>query len=588
MPTEKPGTVTIAAADLDLLARSLPRGASPLVPQASYDAAGNGRRLSRWSPGSTGPNAEILPALRRIRDRSRDSVRNDAWSAAAVRVWQSALIGPGWTCRPTTADTAQKARINEAWAAWSASSDADGVLDFVGQQQLVAAALVESGEVFVRLRARRMDDGLPVPLQLQLIEGDQCPTDYNVALSNGNRIRAGIEFDRIGRRVAYWMFKEHPGERHSGSINDAELVRIPAENVLHIFMPTRPGQLRGIGWLHNVLARLRAVCDFEDAVLVRQQLANLFTGYVTRPMPTGDGANIDPLTGKTVEMDGQGAPMVALEPGIMQELLPGESIEWSAPPDAGANHADYLRGQLQAIAAAVGVPYEILSGDVKDLSDRSIRILIGEFRRLVESRQWALIVPQFLQPVRKAWATAAALSGAIRAADLNAAANSAWQAPAWGLIHPTQDIAARKMAVEAGFRSRSSVIAELGDDPEQVDAERAADEHREAGLGLESPADKLVAAEVEKLEAEAEAARQRAEQAQREAEAAKAAAAEARATAERAKSEKATADATREHLVTEARNRAKVAALELEAAQVGLAELKSPPGTLAVIEGGRK
>ena len=54
----------------------------------------------------------------------------------------------------------------------------------------------------------------------------------------------------------------------------------------------------------------------------------------------------------------------------------------------------------------------------------------------------------------------------------------------WAYIHPVQDVQGKKMEVDAGFRSRSSVIGQQGDDPEQVDDERLADMDREKDLGL--------------------------------------------------------------------------------------------------------
>lgn len=70
--------------------------------------------------------------------------------------------------------------------------------------------------------------------------------------------------------------------------------------------------------------------NFDDAVLFRQEVANLFAGFITRPSP-GDLPPIDPINGGPVRMDGDGfTPMVGLEPGTMQELLPGEQVEFSA------------------------------------------------------------------------------------------------------------------------------------------------------------------------------------------------------------------------------------------------------------------
>jgi len=62
-------------------------------------------------------------------------------------------------------------------------------------------------------------------------------------LPNGNVIRGGIEFDKISRRVAYHLYREHPGERLM-FFNAGETTRVPANSVLHIYKPLRPGQYR--------------------------------------------------------------------------------------------------------------------------------------------------------------------------------------------------------------------------------------------------------------------------------------------------------------------------------------------------------
>lgn len=166
------------------------------------------------------------------------------------------------------------------------------------------------------------------------------------------------------------------------------------------------------------------------------------------------------------------------------------------------------------------------------------------------------------------------LAGHLTAADAMAANVCEWTPPRNKHLHPVQDVQGLRLEVEAGFRSRASVVAEYGYDVADVDAERAADAAREEALGLQSDAERLAEAEAAKLEAEAE-------KATREAEAAKAAAAEARANAERLKAENATSEATKAHAITEAKERAeaaklatKTARLEVEAAELGIAELR--------------
>ena len=445
--------------------------------QPSHDAAGMGRRLRGWTPASSGPNRANTGAPN-IRNRARDLARND-WAGRVIPTrWAANLVGTGIIARPKTTDAALKQRLAELWDDWAEVCDADGVLDLYGIQNLVARNWIEAGEVFIRLRPRLPVDGLPVALQLQVLESDMLPLTDSTA-PNGNQIVQGIEFDRLGRRVAYWMHRNHPGD---GRGNTGELVRIPAELVLHIFEPSRPGQLRGVSDFAPILAKLRSVGNYDDAVLFRQEIANLFAGFLERPA-SSDRA-IDPLTGQAIATDASGTPMASMEPGTMQELLPGEKVVFSDPPDAGANYGDFTRAQHQGVAAGTGLPYELLTGDLRDVSDRALRVIINEFRRHCQQRQLHILIPQLCRKVRTAWADAAILDGALTPEEGREAKRVTWVPQGWAYIHPTQDVQAKKMEVEAGFNSRTRVITERGDDPDEIDHERAADDARENELGL--------------------------------------------------------------------------------------------------------
>jgi lambda family phage portal protein len=296
-----------------------------------------------WNAPASGPNAALSGGLATLRNRCRDATRNDAHASAIVDRLVSSIIGTGIVPRPQTDDPALRSELQTAWTAWIRVADADGVLDFYGLQSLVMRSMLESGEVFIRLCERTNRPDLPAGLQLQVLESDLLPIGYNMELPDGARIVDGIELSKYGERLAYWLHRSHPGEAQS-TINAEKLLRIPADQVLHVFEPTRPGQLRGAPLLAPVLARLRNLSDFDDAVLERQKLANLFTLFITRPLPTGLDDAIDPLTGKTVEFDGlSGAPLAMLEPGISQELLPGEDVKFSAPPGAGADYGVFMK-----------------------------------------------------------------------------------------------------------------------------------------------------------------------------------------------------------------------------------------------------
>lgn len=543
-------------------------------PQARYDGASHGRRVAGWNPPNSGPVSVVTPALPTLRNRIRDLVRNDPIAASAVRVWANSVVGSGILARSTVEDPDLKAKITKVWNTWAKSASVCGA-DLYGLQVQVVRALITDGEAFLRIVPRRLGDGLDVPFQLQPLESDMLPlldSDVAPGLPPGHVIRSGIELDSNGRRVAYWLHTQHPGEQNPFAINakPSELVRVPADQVMHVFDPMRLGQLRGVSPLAPVVVKLKNVGDFDDAVLERQHLANLFTAFITRPTPSG--AN-DPMTGLPVAGD-LDQPIATLEPGASIELLPGEDIKFAAPPDAGTNFSDYYRTQMLTIAAGVGIPVEMLTGDIRDVSDRALRFAVNEFRRRCGQLLWTVIVPKMLDPVRHAFGKFAVLGGAITIEELPEIGNCTWHAEAHQYIHPVQDVQARKLEVESGFRSRASVISERGDDPEAVDRDRAEDAKRAEQLGLQTPDEQKVAAEIAKLEAEADAAEKAAQAATAAAQAAKAKASEAKASADTLNAQQRTVEATRQHEVEASADRAKVARLEVQAAEIGLRELK--------------
>lgn len=458
----------------------------------AYEGASMSRRARGWMAPTLGPNSGVLGSLGTLRDRSRQAVRNDGYAARAVDRLVSNMVGTGIKPLSQAADPGFRAQVHALWLEWTDFSDADGVLDFYGQQALAVRTWLEGGESFTRLRPRRAEDGLPVPLQLQIIEPEICPHTHN-GTAGANRIRAGIEFTPIGARAAYWMYRVRPGSLFDYETQD--LVRVRADEVIHLYDPVRAGQIRGLPHLTQTLIRLRELDEFDDATLVRQKLANLFAGFVTRPAGESD-TGINPLTGQPIETE-DGQALVGLEPGIFQELAPGQSVTFNDPPDAGDTYAPFTKQQLLAIATAADVPYEVLTGDVGQATDRALRVILAEFRRRIQQRQHQIIVYQFCRKLWQVWFDRAVLSGALEIpggaaayqADPKAFRAVRWVPPGWPYLQPVQDVEAQRAAIRAGFRSRADVVSELGEDVEVVDAEIAADQARADALGLRLDSD---------------------------------------------------------------------------------------------------
>lgn len=463
---------------MQTLRRKLFGGVSPL-----YDGAGMGRRSRTWVVGKAGAVTAIAWAQDALRAKSRDAVRKNVWAASGIEAFVANAIGTGVKPQSMVKDGALREAIHSLWWDWCEEADAAGVTDFYGLQALACRAMLEGGECFVRLRSRRPGDMLTAPLQLQVLEAEHVPITYNTVADNGNPIRCGIEFDAIGRRVAYWMHPVHPDDPLAAPMSGTgasliDLVRVPADEVLHLFRPLRPGQIRGEPWLARALVKLHELDQYDDAELVRKKTAAMFAGFVRRE------SSEDRLLGETPD----GALLAGLEPGTLQILEPGEDITFSQPADVGGAYPEFMRQQLRAVAAAMGVTYEMLTGDLTQVNYSSIRAGLLEFRRRCEAIQDHVIKHQLCRPVWAAWMDAAVLAGLLdmpgyarRKRDYRAVK---WIAQGWQWVDPLKEIKAQTEAIRAGLMSRAQAVSAAGYDVEDTDAEIAADNARADRLGL--------------------------------------------------------------------------------------------------------
>jgi lambda family phage portal protein len=446
---------------------------------ADYEAAASTRRTTGWSPVTSDINTLVFRNADTLRSRSRDMVRRNPWATNALDAFVGNCIGTGIKPQSLHPEPDTKEQIQSLWLRWTDEADATGLTDLYGLQALACRSVMEAGECFIRLRPRLPKDGLSVPLQLQLLEAEHLPTNETRKLENGNYVRAGIEFNGIGKRVAYHLYREHPGDALN-PVFSTELVRVSAESVLHLFRPVRPGQLRGQPWLTQVLIKLYELDQYDDAELVRKKTAAMFAGFVTKNAPE------DSLLGEQ-NPDANGAALAGMEPGTLQVLLPGEDVTFSAPADVGATYETFMRVQLRSIAAGMGITYEQLTGDLTGVNYSSIRAGLLEFRRRCEQIQHQVLVFQMCRPIWRAWINAAVLAGALPAGDGNYAVK--WIPPGFAWVDPLKDIKAQIMAVRAGFKSRAEVVSEQGYDAEEIDREIAADNARADTLGLEYDSD---------------------------------------------------------------------------------------------------
>jgi lambda family phage portal protein len=427
-----------------------------------YEGACVGRRTSGWGTASTSANAEIGNSLSKLRDRSRDLVRNNTYAKRGIQVVASNVVGRGIGTQFKTDPARKEKQINDIWKTWAGTSicDYDGINNIFGLQRLVTRAMVEGGECIVRLR--RVENQITIgpdgverqvpPIQIQLLEGDFLNSAQTIKSNpNGNKIIQGIELDPRGKRIAYHLFKEHPGNNDINIKNIFQTVRVDKSDIAHIFEIDRAGQLRGIPWLSSAIIRLRDFDEYEDAQLVRQKIAAMFTAFVH------DLSGIDADITTQEKEDELGEKM---EPGIIELLPSGKDIKLSNPPGV-ENYKEYTSTVLHAIASGLGITYESLTSDYTDVNFSSARMSKTEMNLNVDDWQWQIIIPRFMQVVVQWFLQSSQLLG-VKTDGVK----TIYTPPRRMLVDPTKEIPALKTAVRSGFMTLSEAVRQGGSDPE--------------------------------------------------------------------------------------------------------------------------
>lgn len=431
-----------------------------------YDAGKRGRRTANWVAGGGSANAEIAPSLEIVRNRCRDVVRNNEYASRALDSLVANTIGDGITA---------KAPDQVLWDDWCEYADADGQLDFAGLIELGHRTRRESGEVIFRFRHRAPEDGLPVPLQIQVLEPDHLDSYKTGQLGNGNFVIAGVEFNQIGQRVAYWLFPVHPGEVATFRLRSLESKRVPASEILHYYRKRRPTQVRGMPEFAVSLLRLRDLADYEQAELVRKKIESCFVAFV----------RTDDTAARLGEANGGGGKSPTQEkvaPGMIKYLSNAEGVDFGNPSSSGG-YGDYTTTQLHAIAAGAGVMYSQMTGDNSKANYSSQRAGLVEVRQMIKAEQWLALKPMVLAPIARRFQEVACLAGRSRRPIVP----FMWNMPKLQWVDPLKDVMAEKEAIRGGLTSLSASIRERGDDPENVFAEiaRERDELRKKGVLLD-------------------------------------------------------------------------------------------------------
>lgn len=439
---------------------------------------------------------ELAMSLTALRSRSRALVRDVVHAKRAKTVVVNNVIGQGVGLQgKVKRQRGEKllrqvnASIESAWRDWirADSCHTGGALHFYDLERMALGEIFEAGEVFLRLHARRFGDSA-VPLAIEVIEGERLADDHELNGFNGARVRQGIERDEFGRPVAYYVHRTHPNDlRGNASVPD-EIVRIPAEQVIHLRLIDRWPQTRGVPWLHAAISRLNQLGEFENAALVAARIGASKVGFFE---PT-EWADEDLSEGQEPD----GTPNTTVEAGEFTQLPPGYTFKpWDPayPTDA---FDPFVRACLRGIAAGVGVSYESLSRDYSQSNYSSSRLALLDDRDLWRMLQ-AWWIRAFREPLHRIWIERAVLAGAISDIDRaqfisDPARFSAvgFKPRGWGWVDPQKEVAAYKEAERAGYTTKADIIAATGGGADLEDVisgrQRELEQLADAGLATDT------------------------------------------------------------------------------------------------------
>lgn len=442
-------------------------GLRRVTARRAYEAAGRGRRnKSMKGASSTSANVEIGNALTDLRNRSRHFVRNNGWAKRALTANCDNVIGQG--IRPAPAGTLEQIKeIKAIWKKWaeSVNCDYDGKNTFYGLQEIIFSEICEAGDCLVIRRKVKPTKKNPIPIQLQVIEGDQLDESKD-GINEKGFARLGVQFDNEGKRIGYWIYRNNPNEI-TGSLYSSSSEFISVDDVIHPFELLRAGQVRGVPMGVSAFMKLSDFSDYEDAQLVRQKAAAAFTAFVSGK---------DKVNAEEVE---------TLEPGIIEYLNEGETITFSNPPKADG-YDEYSKKILQGVAAAYGITYEMLTMDYSNVNFTSGRMAKIDISNRFRKLQYNMFVPQVCVPVWEWFTDAAIMAGLTR---LRIECNAMdWTAPRVQQLDPVKETNARVLQLQAGLTTWSEVVREDGRDPEEFLQEYSDDVEKlkQAGVNFSS------------------------------------------------------------------------------------------------------
>ncbi len=469
--------------------QSKPKGVPVRAAMRMFEATKQDRLNGDWLSAPVTAEWLIRMHQRVLVARAREQAVNNDYAKAFIRMCRQNIVGPkGVMLQAQSRDEAGKLDtlanqgIEAAWEKWSHRDSCD-VAGRQSWRQLQASAVVSAvkdGEFMFR-KIYGADAG-PFGFALQVLDPQRCHPQFDqYDLPDGRFIRAGIEFNQYGRPIAYHFTAAKESDSfYNYSYAGLHYHRIPAEEIIHGFLPEMVGQKRGLPWMATGLFRMKQLNGFENAAIVNARIGASKMGVIQ--WKEGRGPEFDEDEQLNFEMNA--------EPGEFPILPEGAELNKWDPQFPSNEFATFNKAMLRGIAAGFGVLYNNLANDLEGVNFSSIRQgTLDEREHWKEMQEW--LIESLIQPVFEAWLPRALLGGHItvkgrplKPERIDRYSVVTWQPRRWAWIDPRADVDASIAAKNQLLLSPGQIIREQGRDPGDVWREIAADiaEMKAAGI----------------------------------------------------------------------------------------------------------
>lgn len=471
--------------------RSLFRGSAQPRRRNVVAGAANTNLTAGFGSGGGSVDRDVYGSLKTVRQRSRWLSYNNDYVRRWLAMCETHIVGPnGFALQVRalfpdgTLDEVGNTAVESAFWRWArrGSCDVTGRLSLRDVLRVAARAAARDGEVLIR-KVYGTAAGNAELFALQVIDIDRLDHEKNLILRNGNVIKMGVEVNSVGRPVAYWLKRRHPGEDLPSATLPGGEERVPADQIYYLGIVERPEQTRSLPWIVSALLRLKHLGAYEEAAVVAANIGAAKMGFFVTP--DGDGAGFADAT------DASGEYVQEATPGHFGVLKEGTSFETFDTNYPHEQFGTFVKASLRGIASGINVSYNSLANDLEGVNYSSLRAGVLEERDgWMTLQSW--LIETLLEPMFADWLSAALLAGTVkttRGAPIGVDKFDKfnvpqWQGRRWQWVDPLKDVQANIEAINAGLKSRREVIQEQGRDIEEVWQDLAKEQKKAAELGL--------------------------------------------------------------------------------------------------------